>query len=98
MFESVVVTDTPRLTQYLLSGRYSGSRILHQSELIVHIVKKYMLIGHIMTAPPSVLSPSSILPSVSCQCAFSPSCKNSARVAKVLKFIIFKELRRSKIA
>jgi hypothetical protein len=47
------------------------------------------LIGRSMTAPPPVLSPSSILPPPSPPCAFIPATKNLMCVSKTLLFQFF---------
>lgn len=41
------------------------------------------------SAPPPVLSPSNVLPPHSCHCAFIPTTKNSARVAKISLFYFY---------
>jgi len=50
---------------------------------------QWNLIGRHMTAPPPLLSPSSIFPSASFRCDFSAEKKNPARSKKVIISIIF---------
>jgi hypothetical protein len=42
-----------------------------------------------MTAPPAVLSPSSILPSASSYCLFVPTRRSSPRLSNMLDFNFF---------
>ena len=59
----------------------------------------WKLIGHSMTAPPPVLSPSITLPPPSCHCAFTPAKNNSAHLKKVIVlFLLSLKLRKSEIA
>jgi len=75
---------------------YTCSRMcmyLHDSTNEIQTPTRHILAGRRMTAPPPLLSPSSILPPPS-QCALIPVQKNSARLAKVFfsLFYLFKKL------
>jgi len=50
------------------------------------------LIARSLTAPPPLLSPSSILPSPSFHCTFIPAWKNSAPFKSVIKFYFLQKI------
>jgi hypothetical protein len=70
------------------------------SPVEIQIPKRQNAIGRSATAIPPVLSPSSILPSLSSYSAFIPANKNSAHFKKsyYFRFFTFSKLRNSKIA
>ena len=99
--------DTPRHSSHVLEGltqvEFCASRsgiihvvkcvYLHDSPNEIQTPTRHILVGRRMTAPPPLLSPSSILPPPS-QWALIPVQKNSARLAKVFfsLFYFFRKL------
>ena len=87
-------TDSPWLMQYLHHVRYWTIRILRKMELHIHCILSAYTRGHSWNqnsntlhpdrtqhaTPPPVLSPSSILPPFSSNCAFARARKNLGRV------------------
>jgi hypothetical protein len=103
---AILVQTLPESRSAQSSRRFGFSRILRQSELIIHVVNctegspvkirtasHWIRIDCSMIAPPPVLSPSSILPSPSTHWAFISTEKNSASVSKRFIFLHFKNLR-----
>jgi hypothetical protein len=88
-------TDSPRLTQYFPedSAQIGFEYTLGQIDVFIdsgpdeiQTPTHWNPIGHSMTAPPPVLSPSSILTLPWSLCAFMPARKNSARFKFFFKF------------
>ena len=83
---SSYVAEGPTLVNGIVCRYDQVYEEMELSPVEIRISTHWILIAYSMTAPPPMLSPSSILPSSSSHCAFVPTRKNSGERLTTFNF------------